>query len=143
MPETKAYVARARRILARRDSIQVLVYTHQRQGARRVERLNERLSRWGIERADALCNLLAYAVEFSGSVEINDAPDRSAKQCRLNYVKYTPADLARMNATTLQRVTEELAGYGLKVDRSACRAYEARLGGEAEPYRLCPVSFAR
>ena len=143
MPETKAYVARARRILARHDSIQVLVYTHQRQGARRVERLNERLARWGIERADALCNLLAYAVEFSGSVEINDAPDRSAKQCRLNYVKYTQADLARMNADTLQRVTEELAGYGLKVDRSACRAYEARLGGEAEPYRLCPVSFAR
>jgi hypothetical protein len=143
MPETKAYVARARRILARHDSIQVLVYTHQRQGARRVERLNERFSRWGIERADVFCNLLAYAVEFSGSVEIDDNADQSATQCRLNYVKYTPADLARMNATTLQRVTEELAGYGLKVDRSACRAYEARLGGEAEPYRLCPVSFAR
>jgi hypothetical protein len=143
MPETSAYVARARSILERHDSIRVLVYTHQRQGAQRVARFNERLSRWDVGRADALCELLAYAVEFSGSVEIADAADRSATECRLEYVKYTPADLARMNEHTLQRAVETLSRYGLAVESAACREYEARLGGEAEPYRFCPVAFTR
>ncbi|MDZ7790204.1 MAG: hypothetical protein U5L08_06895 [Xanthomonadales bacterium] len=143
MSETDAYVERARHILARHDSIRVLVYTHKRLGASRVARFNERLSSWGIERADALCGALATAAEFSSSIEIDDAADQPNATCRFDYVKYTPADLARMNESTLQRVADTLSGYGLEVERAACRQFDARLGGEAEPYRLCPVSFAR
>lgn len=142
MPETVSYAQRARNILSAHDSIKLIVYTHWRMGRRRVEDLNRRLDKWQVSRGDALCGVLEYAAGFTSSIDIADADDDAPASCRFDYVKFTQADLARMNKAELRRVTELLSGYGLEVDRSSCRRYDARLGGELEPYRLCPVHFA-
>lgn len=141
MPETKAYVEKAKGIIERHDRAYVLVYTHQRMGAYRVDKLNDWLASRAVERGDMLCSALRLAAGFSGSIAPSEAAEANQKApCRFEYVKFTEADLTAMNRAELDRASESLSQYGLGVRKDSCRRYTAYLGAEPEPYRVCSVA---
>lgn len=144
MPETTAYVEKAQGIIERHDRAYVLVYTHHRMGAHRVDKLNDWLASRALTRGDSICGALRFAVGFSSSIVSSDlAEDGNPEaRCRFDYVKFSEADLAAMNRTELDRAAESLARYGLRVQKEGCRRYEAYLGAEPEPYRVCRVQQA-
>lgn len=145
MPETAAYVERAERIIERHDRAYVLVYTHYRMGAHRVDKINDWLASRDVERGNTLCAVLRFAAGFSGSIAPSDPAEggKPKAACRFDYVKFSQAELAGMNRSELDRAADSLAEYGLRLQEGSCRRHMAYLGAEPEPYRVCRVHRAQ
>ena len=141
MPETRAYVEKATSMIERRDQAYVMVYTHHRMGAHRVEKLNDWLASRDIARNDMICASLRFASSLTSSIAPSDTADEKNQEsaCRFEYVKFSESDLRAMNHAELDRAAETLTKYGLRLQRDSCRRYAAYLGAEPEPYRVCRV----
>lgn len=96
------------------------------------------LGQTGSERGCARLDRLLRKVRFK--VQVRDLPPGGAEHCTLELLPQYHIDLATRDRETQRKMAAKLTNWGLTMDQSSCQTYQAAVGKNPYPYRLCRVT---
>ncbi len=135
-PESPAWQARRGQAIAERGGPHYLLFT-----ASKNERDGSRLRKLAAARALGLtdnptgCRALAWLLKRT--VEVRGLPDGG---CTFDLPQRYRLDLAALDRATVEALAQKLPRYGLRLDVGSCATYQAAVGKEPYPYRMCRVT---
>jgi hypothetical protein len=140
-PETPAYLDRIQAVIASRPGPHYALLAASRN--EKDSSLRRKLAAFqalGMTATPARCaqlDRLLHKVRFQVQVK-TPAPDGQA--CTLELQPQYVIDLAAQDREIVQAAQQNLARYGLKLDASGCRHYQAAVGTDPYPVQMCPVT---
>jgi len=81
------------------------------------------------------CRKLTWLLKRT--VEVRNLPDGG---CTFDLPPKYRLDLAALDRATAETIAQNLAQHGLKLDAGSCATYQAAVGKEPYPYRMCRVT---
>ncbi|WP_052689987.1 glycosyltransferase 87 family protein [Xanthomonas sp. GPE 39] len=131
-PETPAYAARVRAMLAARGQGYALLPAEVDRNVERLQRLNAVAARLGLDHGPscALMRRLAHRLVRAG-VEVDSG------RCRWVLPPERVVDVAAADRQTQALAVQQLAPYGLALQPGPCQIYQAWVGQARFPYQWC------
>lgn len=72
-------------------------------------------------------------------VQVKNLPTGNGEQCTLELQPKYRIDLEAMQRESEQKMAEKVTQWGMRLDQTSCRTYQAAIGMAPHPYRLCRV----
>jgi hypothetical protein len=142
-PETKAYVEKARGMIAARGGpVYALVPANRNWRLEGVQRAESLADRWGLTQGEHGCDTLDSLVthlHLHASVEAAPAGE-TTQHCRLALLPEDQMDVAAADRASAERVAELLKRYRMGLDPQDCTVYKAHVGAAVYPYQWCRVT---
>ncbi|MDY4282083.1 glycosyltransferase 87 family protein [Xanthomonas sp. LF06-19] len=131
-PETPAYAARVREMLAARGQGYAMLPAEVDRNVERLQRLNAVAARLGLDRGPdcALMRRLAHRPVRAG-VEVD------AGRCRWVLLPERAVDVAAADRQTQALAAQQLVRYGLALQPGSCQIYQSWVGQARFPYQWC------
>ena len=142
-PETKAYVQKARGIIAGRGGpVYVLVPANRNWRLEDVQRAEALTESWGLTEGPHGCAVLGALtrhLRLHAAVEPAPAGD-TTQRCRLGLLPEDQMDVAAADRDSAGRVADLLGHYRMTLDPQECTTYAAHVGAAIYPYQWCRVT---
>jgi hypothetical protein len=135
-PESPAWRALRDQAVAERAGPHYVLFT-----ASKNDRDGSRLRKLAVARALGLtgnpsgCRKLAWLLKRT--VEVRGLPDGG---CTFDLPAKYRLDLAALDRASVATLAQKLPQYGLRLDAGSCATYQAAVGKEPYPYRMCRVT---
>lgn len=142
-PETKAYVEKARGMIAARGGpVYVLVPANRNWRLEDVQRAEALADRWGLVRGEHGCAALSSLTTHLHlhAVVVAAPADDTTDRCRLGLLPEDQMDIAAADRESAGRVADLLQRYRMTLDPQGCTTYTAHVGAAVYPYQWCRVT---
>lgn len=133
-PESPAYAARVRAMLAERGQGYALLPATVDRNAERLLRLNALAARLGLDRGPE-CRLMRRLARKP----VRAALAEHAGRCRWTMLPERAIDIAAGDRQALALADQQLARYGLMLQPGTCAVHDAWVGQARFPYQWCRV----
>ncbi|RWC25188.1 MAG: GtrA family protein [Mesorhizobium sp.] len=140
-PEGPAYGARVREIVGQSGGkAWAVMPANTDEGAVRAAQMNDILAPLTLSVSGWPCRKLSALLQrVSKHLRVDEASNTGS--CRLVALPPGGMSLAEADLGTIQRSAEIVTRYGLVLDATSCRTYEAWVGAKPRPYQLCATSM--
>jgi Glycosyltransferase family 87 len=141
-PESPAYVARAKEIIARRKkNAFVILEASKDNRPERIDRLNAIFSRFGLLHDDAACALVRWSIERNSRLNAKMSPVSGAQTpCRVHLDPLTIRNLDEEDkAIAIGKAEFAKTQYSIQIDPSTCLPHSAWVGKLQHKYQFCRI----